>query len=234
MDEQVVWSDDSLMNLSTDEPVSSSGTVSTSGANITLGSTSNIYYRYEFGTTGTLVRTNKLQFSLNILSSNNLLETRYNEAVYVLVKIQYWKEDTESETGFSPGAWDVARVYPYVRNETEGYSLETILDLQNNYVNTLEVIFTTGDIGDATITIYNPTIKKAISVNEAISGFSGSAQLQSIDIYSNGMVAYYVDEEMPVTFQVETVVENETYRINQSGRLTFNMSFHNGEVPWER
>lgn len=236
MDEQVAWSKKSIMNIALDSAKSISGQVEVINDAIKMQSNSNIVYEYNFGTTGELIQTNALQFTISADSNNNDIETRYNNLIYIIARIRYWKEDDKSETGFSPGSWDTARVYPYLGNEREGYTRYLVLDTKNSYIHTLEVEFVTTELGENNyVTFYSPLINYGQSIGEAIEDYGVTGgQLKSVDTYDDGMVAYYVDDDMPATVHVEEVVANQSYIINVSDKYSFNMVLHNGSMPWER
>lgn len=235
MDDQVVWDDASLININTDTPSSTSGDVNRSGSVLRIGSNSSIVYKYNYGTTGKLVKSNKLRFDIKTSVSDTNIKTRYNELFYVLVKIRYWREKEDEQSVFEEGYWDICRLYPYFISEKDGYNQYLILEIQNNYICNLEIHFIVNEIENSIITINNPKINKSISVNEAISGFSkGGDQLKSIDTYENGMVAYYVDEDQPITLKVDEVVEDVSYLINVSDRYNFTLVLHAGDMPWDR
>lgn len=236
MDEQVAWSKKSIMNIALDSAKSISGQVELISSDIKMHSNSSIVYEYNFGTTGELIQTNALQFSMGVSSNSYTLETRYNNLLYLIIRIRYWKEDDKSETGFSPGSWDTARVYPYLGNEREGYTRNTVLNIENTYIHTLQVEFVTNDLGENNfITFLGPEIHYGQSIGEAIEDYGVTGgQLKSVDTYDDGMVAYYVDDDMPATVHVEEVVANQSYIINVSDKYSFNMVLHNGSMPWER
>lgn len=235
---ETIFDDKSLLQVGTDPIASSDGNVTVEGNKINLGANSSISYHYEYGVTGTLVKTTQLQFDIRASISNKQLETRYNNLFYLLVKIRYWQEDEASATGWSAGPWSVCRIYPYFDNERDGYNRYIVLNVETQYINTFEVYFITENIEDATLTLNNPLIHTALNLSDIIGSGGGGGgkvdQLLSIDTYDDGMVAYYTGDENPVTIYVEEKVEDTTFLVNVSGRYDFNIVIHKGTMPWER
>lgn len=237
MANNVVWSEDSIVNIQTDKPVSQSGEISIQGPSIQLGSLSSIVYKYDFGAEGQTVRTNTLQFSSRVVTSKVGAITRYNEYIKVSLKIQYYEASEDDPTGYIPGNYQLVNIYPYLETERDGYIRDipvTISDSQ--FIKSIEFKISTNDIGENTVTIDNIKLLKSLSLTEIAEEYGGGGQpakLKSVDTYDDGMVAYYQDSELPTTLHVTTLANNN-YIIDVSGQYTFNIVLHAGSMPWDR
>lgn len=228
-----IWSEDSIINIISDSPSSQTGTISISGSRVTLGSLSSIEYTYDYGYEGTILRTNSLLIKCRASCSNSDLETRYNEYLAIEISIRYWKQDSDSETGYIEGNWSKLRVYPYFSSENEGYTIDIPADITLDYIDTIKIKILTGDLGTETVTVSLLDVYWEMSISEVINEYSGTAQIQRIDTYDDGLIGYYVDDEMPVTLHVEEI-STGNYLIDVSGRYTFPLVIHSGPMPWDR
>lgn len=235
-----IWSNDSIINIISDTPSSQTGTVSISGSRVTLGSLSSIEYTYDYGYEGTILRTNSLLIKCRASCSDSSLETRYNEYLAVEISIRYWKQDSESETGYVEGNWSKLRVYPYFSSENEGYTIDIPADITLDYIDTIKIKILTGNLGTETVTVSLLDVYWEMSISEVINEYSGNKQWKSFDAYNGdetgdrfGLVAYPVDGDTPVTIS-GTRISDGNYLLNISGRYTSTFVIHNGPMPWDR
>lgn len=229
---ETLWSSKSIINVISDTPSNKQGTASVSGSNITLGSLSSIEYTYDFASSGSTLRANSLLVKCRASCSNKELETRYTEHLTIELTIRYWKEDQAASGGYIEGTWSKVRVYPYFTSEDEGYVLDIPVSIKLEYINKIIIKAMTDDIGENTVELSNFKVYWELSISEVIGEYAGTAQIKSVDTYDNGMVAYYVDDDMPVTLKVQEV-STGNYLIDVSGRYNFPIVIHQGEIPWD-
>lgn len=236
MDNEIVWNKKSIIDLAKDTYKDKNGNISLSGSTLSIGRNSYITYEYDFGNTGEIIKTKHLCLSANMSSNNTSLETRYNENMYVELVLQYWKEDDGSDTGFSSGNFDTIKIYPYSRNEGDGYTKDNIVSIRNDYVKKLKVKIAVGDIGDNDkFTLSGVLLRTEATLEEIFEGLGGNgARLKSIESYDDGMVAYYTDTDLPVSIKVEQIINGKAYTCNVSDKYTFNIGLHKGNMPWDR
>lgn len=217
MNESIVWSPDSIMNIAEDTMSSSSGTVSTSGNSLILGAKSEAVYTYTFDTGDNLLKASNLRLSLNVKNSDKTAVSRYNESVQVELIIQYYKEvvgDDGVATGYELGTIDTYQVNPYFNHETDGYFKNYNLDIEDTPLVFIEIKFI--NTSDNEVTFINPLVINSMTVMDAITAYGGSG---------GGEGGGGTGPELQMINDLVLYSETDNYKIDQyNGKLTLKVS----------
>ena len=217
MNESIVWSPDSIMNIAEDTMSNSSGTVSTSGSSLILAANSEAVYTYTFDTNDNMVKASNLRLSLNVKNSNETVVSRYNESVQVELIIQYYKEVVGGDgvaTGYELGTIDTYQVNPYFNHETDGYFKNYDLDIEDTPLVFIEVKFI--NTSDNEVTFINPLVINSMTVMDAITAYGGSG---------GGSGGGGTAPELQMINDLVLYSETDKYKIDvYNGKLTLKVS----------
>lgn len=163
--------------------------------------------------------------------SDDIIKTRYNSLLFVDIAVRYWADDKNKPGHYVPGSWVYFRVFPYLRSETLGYIDSYILNLDDQFINTIEISFNSKLQTDTFVTMSNPVLKYSITVDDAIGSYVDSDKLESIDMYVNGMIARYQGVSEPLTLKVLEIVPNKQYVIDVNSDYNFTLTIDDGNLP---
>ena len=193
MANQVAFSNKSIIDLSRDTIKVSYETVERNGSKLSLIGRARCGFEYNFDTSKNTIKSDQLQFSLRVSSSNSTDVTRYNGNIAVLINIQYWEENIDSAgvvTGYTEGVFDTIKIYPYLISESEGYFEIYTLDTDSQYIKTIYVEFI--NLGESTITFDEVRLNYSITVSQAVVDTVGfDISLLGVDWYPNGFQVAY-------------------------------------------
>ena len=197
---QVALSAQSMINLSTDTPASTQGTVTRQNGQVIISGQSAIGFNYDFETSGALsLRTQGLNFNIRLKAATGVTgQSRYNNIVRVLIAIQYYKEVLSDGvlTGYESGGIEQFNIIPYYDNETGGYIYSYDLETNSGLIQRI-FIGLYNESESNTVTFYGDSLYYMMTVNEAISKAVGfDVSLDIVDWYPNGFkLTYSGDQE---------------------------------------
>ena len=243
MIESLVWSPESIMDLTKDTLVSSSGSVKVTDGSLELGAKSNAVFSYTYESDDKIMETSDLKFVLNILNSDTTVNSRYDESVQVETYIQYYSKQLDTSgnvTGYKLGNIDTYQINPYFRHEVEGYTNSYEISVNNNNrLAFIEVHFI--NISENTITFVKPQIFNSMNVIDAINEYGGGSGgggeggdvplLKDLSIYiesGNTTLKHFKDQ---VVLCVK--VPHDLLLKYNSGRINWTITTLTGEVHWE-
>lgn len=216
MNESIVWSPDSIMNIAEDTMSNSSGTVSTSGSSLILAAKSEAVYTYTFDTSDNMIKASNLRLSLNVKNSDSTAVSRYDESVQVELTIQYYKEVVGNDgvaTGYELGTIDTYQVNPYFNHETDGYFKNYDLDIEDTPLVFIEVKFI--NTSDNEVTFISPLVINSMTVMDAITAYGGSG----------GGGGGGTEPELQMINDLILYSETDNYKIDvYNGKLTLKVS----------
>lgn len=193
MANQLAYSKKSIVDLSKDTIKVSYETVERDGSKLSLVGRARVGFEYNFDTNKNTINSESLQLALKVRSSNNKDTTRYNGNIAVVLNIQYWNEELDSAgvvTGYTDGEYDIAKVFPYLTSEKEGYTDVYTFSIQNKYIKTIYIEFI--NLGESTITFDKVTLNYSITVSQAVVETVGfDISLLGVDWYPNGFKLSY-------------------------------------------
>lgn len=177
MTESLVWNKKSIMDLTIDTMIESTGTATLSDGSLTLGANSSCAFSYTFDTTNNIMETSDLKFILNVINSNETVSSRYDESVQIEAYIQYYEKTVDSSgniTGYLLGGNDTYQINPYFRHEVEGYTDTYEVNIDKNMLSHITIYFI--NMYDNTITFVNPRVFNSMSVMDAIDEYGGGEE----------------------------------------------------------
>lgn len=193
-EKQVVYSKESIVDITTDSTTSTFGTVDISGGQITLGPQSSVSYEYNYeaGQDSSII-TDILQLDCSIIGLTTGMTTRYNRYLSVLIKVQYYLEIVEGETKtYYDGNTDTFEIYPYLSHESNN-TLYNIA-LQNSYIKKITITYKNNYSNDS-VKYTNIKLKYSMSLLEAIDKYGGGSP--SVP-GSNSLKFYSVDDKYSI------------------------------------
>ena len=174
MVESLVWDKNSIININNDTMTKHTGTATVSNGSLVLGAKSSATYNYSYDTTDNIKQTKNLKLILDVINSNETVNSRYDESVQVEIYIQYYKkqlDDKGNVTGYLLGINDTYQINPYFRHEVEGYIDTYELGINDDMMVFIEINFINNS--DNTITFVNPRVFNSMSVMDAIDEYGG-------------------------------------------------------------
>lgn len=194
MSDQVALSNKSLINLSSDTPVSTIGSVSVVNSQISMGAESQAIFEYNYNTSGeSSVDTQGLQLDLRVNSSDPSTNTRYTDIIKVILQIQYYNEETDSNgnlTDYVDGNIDQFLIIPYLDSESKGYINSYQIPVDNRYIKKISVIYTNNS--NDSIVISEVSLRYTMTVSKAIYETVGfDISLVSVEWHPNGFRLVY-------------------------------------------
>ena len=193
-EKQVVYSKESLVDITTDSTTSTLGTVDISGGQITLGPKSSVSYEYtyEAGQESSII-TDILQLDCSVIGLTDGMTTRYNRYLSVLIKIQYYLEVVEGETKtYYDGNTDTFEIYPYLSNESNNTSYN--IYLQNSYIKKINITYK-NDYESDSVKYTDIKLKYSMSLLEAINKYGGGSTFVP---GSNSLKFYSVNDKYSI------------------------------------
>ena len=97
MADNLVFSPDSIIDLTKDVASETTGTVTISDGVLVLSPVSSATFSYSFDTYDNKLKANSLRAVLDVINSNTTVNSRYDESVQVELYIQYYKEVLDSD-----------------------------------------------------------------------------------------------------------------------------------------
>lgn len=173
-EKQVVYSKESLVDITTDSTTSTLGTVDISSGQITIGPKSSVSYEYtyEAGQESSII-TDILQLDCSVIGLTTGMTTRYNRYLSILIKIQYYLEVIEGETKtYYDGNTDTFEIYPYLSNESNNTSYN--IYLQNSYIKKINITYK-NDYESNSVKYNDIKLKYSMSLLEAINKYGGGS-----------------------------------------------------------
>lgn len=231
LDEQIVWVNRNLINIQNDPIAQSGGQFEILDNNIKLVDDQFIKYVYTYNTSGDYIKANKLLLSLSMTQSDDTLKTRYNQIAFVDIAVRYWAEDQQTPGTYNPGSWVYFRIFPYLKSESLGYTDSYVLNLDDQFINTIEISFNSKLQSGTFITIADPIMRYSITVDDAISQYVDSDKIEKITMYNDGMITYYQGVSEPLTLKVLEIVPNKQYVIDVNAEYNFNLNIDDGNLP---
>ena len=174
MTESLVWNKKSIINIDTDTMTKSTGTANVSDGSLVLGANSSATYNYSYDTTSKVMQTKNLKFVLDVLNSDETVNSRYDESVQVEIYIQYYKkqlDDKGNVTGYILGINDTYQINPYFKHEVEGYTNEYEVDINDDMMVFIEINFI--NISTNQITFISPKVFNSMTIMDAIDEYGG-------------------------------------------------------------
>ena len=193
-EKQVVYSKESLVDITTDSTTSTLGTVDISNGQITLGPKSSVSYEYtyEAGQDSSII-TDILQLDCSAIGLTDGMTTRYNRYLNVLIKIQYYLEVVEGENKtYYDGNTDNFEIYPYLSNESNNTLYN--ITLQNSYIKKIIITYKNNYSNDS-VKYTNIKLKYSMSLLEAIDKYGGGSPFVP---GSNSLKFYSVDDKYSI------------------------------------
>lgn len=173
-EKQIVYSKESLVDITTDNNTGTLGTVNISGGQITLGPQSSVSYEYtyEAGKDSSII-TDILQLDCSVIGLTQGMNTRYNRYLNILIKVQYYLEVVDGETKtYYDGNTDTFEIYPYLSHESNN-TLYNIA-LQNSYIKKISITYK-NDYSNDSVKYTNIKLKYSMSLLEAIDKYGGGS-----------------------------------------------------------
>lgn len=174
MTESLVWNKKSIINIDTDTMTKSTGTATVSDGSLVLGANSSATYNYSYDTTSKVMQTKNLKFVLDVLNSDETVNSRYDESVQVEIYIQYYKkqlDDKGNVTGYLLGINDTYQINPYFKHEVEGYTNEYEVDINDDMMVFIEINFINTSTNQ--ITFISPKVFNSMTIMDAIDEYGG-------------------------------------------------------------
>lgn len=174
MTESLVWNKKSIMDLTIDTMIESTGTATLSDGSLTLGANSSCEFSYTFDTTDNIMETSDLKFILNVINSNETVSSRYDESVQIEAYIQYYEKTVDSSgniTGYLLGGNDTYQINPYFRHEVEGYTDTYEVNIDKNMLSHITIYFI--NMSENSITFIKPQLFNSMSIMDAIDEYGG-------------------------------------------------------------
>lgn len=193
-EKQVVYSKESLVDITTDSTTSTLGTVEISNGQITLGPKSSVTYEYtyEAGQESSII-TDILQLDCSVIGLTTSMTTRYNRYLSILIKIQYYLEVVEGETKtYYDGNTDTFDIYPYLSNESNNTSYN--IYLQNSYIKKINITYKNNYESDS-VKYTDIKLKYSMSLLEAINKYGGGSTFVP---GSNSLKFYSVNDKYSI------------------------------------
>ena len=193
-EKQIVYSKESLVDITTDSTTSTLGTVDVSGGQITLGQKSSVSYEYtyEAGQDSSII-TDILQLDCSVIGLTDGMTTRYNRYLSIIIKVQYYLEIVEGETKtYYDGNTDTFEIYPYLSHESNN-TLYNIA-LQNSYIKKINITYKNNYSNDS-VKYTNIKLKYSMSLLEAIDKYGGGSVFVP---GSNSLKFYSVDDKYSI------------------------------------
>lgn len=174
--QQLAFSKETLIDISTDSMTDQTGEVTVSGSNLILPPHSSATYEYDYNYEKDLIKSSRLQFLFDVINSNTDASSRYNDEVYVKIYVQYWEEEYDEDgesTGYIEGFIDTDRVIPYFVHETKGYTNTYNINTDDYLIKSITYIYTNDS--DNTVTFKEPRAYYSMTIIEAIDKYGGDA-----------------------------------------------------------
>ena len=193
-EKQVVYSKESLVDITTDKSISETGTVTIAGGQITLGPKSSVSYEYNYeaGQDSSII-TDILQLDCSVIGLTDGMTTRYNRYLNILIKVQYYLEVVENgEKTYYDGNIDTFEIYPYLSHESNN-TLYNIA-LQNSYIKQVTITYK-NDYESDSVKYTDIKLKYSMSLIEAIDKYGGGSTFVP---GSNSLKFYSVDDKYSI------------------------------------
>jgi hypothetical protein len=172
----LVWSPDSIMDLTKDTFFSSNGSAVLNNGSLVLGANSNAVFSYTFDTTDNILESDQLNFILQVINSDNTVNSRYDESVQVEAYIQYYEETVDEQgnvSGYILGGNDTYQINPYFRHEVDGYIDSYEIDINKSKVANILVYFINNS--ENQVTFVSPKLFNSLEIMEAITTYGGGS-----------------------------------------------------------
>lgn len=176
MVESLVWSPESIMDLSKDTLIDTetTGTVTLSDSVLELNGEARAVFSYTYDAAENILETSDLQLVLDVINSDTTINSRYDESVQVELYMQYYKEELDSSgnvTGYVLGHTETYQINPYFKHEIEGYTNTYEISVDKNRVVYIEVHFI--NVSENIVKFVNPKIYNSMKVLDAINEYGG-------------------------------------------------------------
>lgn len=176
MVESLVWSPESIMDLSKDTLIDTetTGAVTLSDSVLELNGEARAVFSYTYDAAENILETSDLQLVLDVINSDTTINSRYDESVQVELYMQYYKEELDSSgsvTGYVLGHTETYQINPYFKHEIEGYTNTYEISVDKNRVVYIEVHFI--NVSENIVKFMNPKIYNSMKVIDAINEYGG-------------------------------------------------------------
>ena len=170
----LVWNKKSIIDLTKDTMISSSGDVSVENANLILGAHSSAKYSYTYNTSNNTLQTDNLRFILDVMNTNTSASSRYDESVQVEVSIQSYKQNKDeygNDAGYTLGGTNTIQLHPYFIHETEGYTNTYDIDIPKDMIVLLDIEFI--NESENRVGFITPRLFNSMEIMDAIDEYGG-------------------------------------------------------------
>lgn len=176
MAESIVWNKKSIINMSKDTIIESEGSAVIIDKSLVLSAKSKARFSYTIDTGSKVVETSKLKFILEVINSNEEINSRYDESVQVEAYV-YTHEVTKDANGdVSVGLAGHAQSYqinPYFKHEKLGYIDKYELDIENSAIYNVTIDFI--NMSENEVTFVNPLLYNSMTILNAIDEYGGQS-----------------------------------------------------------
>lgn len=237
MVESLVWDKNSIININNDTMSKSTGTATVNNGSLILEAQSSATYSYSYDTTDNIKQTKDLKFILDVINSNETVNSRYDESVQVEVYIQYYKKQLDDKgniIGYLLGINDTYQINPYFKHEVEGYTDTYEIGINDEMMIFIEINFINNS--DNQITFVNPRVFNSMSVMDAIDEYGGGSggdepappQFNDLVLYS--LEEVYTIDKMDGSLRLRVYIPDEyvnKYKYDYYGEWRINVTYSN-------
>lgn len=237
MVESLVWDKNSIININNDTMSKSTGTATVNNGSLILEAQSSATYSYSYDTTDNIKQTKDLKFILDVINSNETVNSRYDESVQVEVYIQYYKKQLDDKgniIGYLLGINDTYQINPYFKHEVEGYTDTYEIGINDEMMIFIEINFINNS--DNQITFVNPRVFNSMSVMDAIDEYGGGSggdepappQFNDLVLYS--LEEVYTIDKMDGSLRLRVYIPDEyvnKYKYDYHGEWRINVTYSN-------
>lgn len=239
MVESLVWSPESIMDLSKDTLIDTetTGAVTLSDSVLELNGEARAVFSYTYDTAENILETSDLQLVLDVINSDTTINSRYDESVQVELYMQYYKEELDSSgsvTGYVLGHTETYQINPYFKHEIEGYTNTYEISVDKNRVVYIEVHFI--NVSENIVKFVNPKIYNSMKVLDAINEYGGGSggdepappQFNDLVLYS--LEEVYTIDKMDGSLRLRVYIPDEyvnKYKYDYYGEWRINVTYSN-------
>ena len=174
MADNLVFSPDSIIDLTKDVASETTGTVTISNGVLILSPVSSATFSYSFDTYDNKLKANSLRAVLDVINSNTTVNSRYDESVQVELYIQYYKEVLDSEgslQGYELSGNDTYQINPYFIHEKDGYTNTYDITIDNNMIALIKVMYINESTNE--VKFKTPKLFNSMEIMDAIQTYGG-------------------------------------------------------------
>lgn len=173
MTESLVWSKESLIDISTDTMSSYNGTATIDNYKLVLSPVSDATFVYNFNTSDNVLQTTNMQLILQAINSNTEVSSRYDESVQVEITLEYYTEiydESHNLMGYEIGKQDKYQINNYFAHEVDGYTDIYEIETSNHKVSSMTIKYINNS--DNTITFVIAQLFNSMDIVNAIKEYS--------------------------------------------------------------